>query len=207
LKELGYKDIDVVSVDISENEAKILNIALNKIHGEWDMEKLNDLLQEIKVESWDDFGLTGFDMKRILTLAMAQGGDFIGGAGSQLGTGIVMKRKAMNTLLLSTDRPFQFMGRINEDVNTYVRLGMLGHLFLTVSLVSIEQQGTQSNAGGMSDIYLENGTYIKSFYTILYCPSCVRISKMGVMERRFHHKILWKYAVPKILSEENKKLF
>lgn len=63
LKELGYKEIEVVSVDISENDSKILNIALNKIHGDWDMDKLNDLLQEIKVESWDDFGLTGFDMK------------------------------------------------------------------------------------------------------------------------------------------------
>jgi len=145
--------------------------------------------------------------KNITCLAFAQDGDFIGGAGNVLGKNICMKRKAMNTQLCSIDRPFTFLGRINEDVNTYVKLGSVGKLFLTVSCVSIGQITTQSNDGGMTDIYKDQGTYVKSFYTIMYCPSCVKISKMGVAELRIHHKIFWKNAVPYIIDEKHKKLF
>ena len=31
-----------------------------------------------------------------------------------------------------TDRPFKFVGRMNDDVNTYVSLGDKGNLFFTV---------------------------------------------------------------------------
>jgi len=145
--------------------------------------------------------------KSITCLAFAQNGDFIGGPTSAMGVNILLRRKAMNTQLCSTERPFQFIGRVNEDVNTYTYLGSQGKLFLTVSCVSIGQTQTQSNKGGMTDIYLENGTYVKSFYTVMYCPSCVRIHRMGHIEKRIHHKILWKKAVPCILREEHKKIF
>ena len=56
---------------------------------------------------------------------IAQGGDFIGGAKSlNFRKGIL--RKAMNTFICDTERPFTFVGRINEDVNTYVTLGSRG---------------------------------------------------------------------------------
>lgn len=137
-------------------------------------------------------------------LAFAQGGDFVGGA-EGFGKEIQIKRKAMNTLLCSTKRPFKFLGRVNEDVNTYVRLGQMGKLFMTVNLVSINQKTTQTNRGGMTDEYLASGTYVKSFYTVMYSPSCVKISKMGNKDKRIHHKIEWRYAVPCILDEKYKK--
>lgn len=137
-------------------------------------------------------------------VAFAQGGDFIGGKDG-MGKDIRIKRKAMNTLLCSTKRPFQFIGRINEDVNTYVRLGQVGKLFITVNFLSINQKQTQSNKGGMTDIYLDSGTYVKSFYTIMYAPSAVRITKMGNKDKRIHHKVNWRYAVPCILNERYKK--
>ena len=40
---LGYSEEDTVIVDLDEEEEKTLNMALNKISGEWDMEALNDL--------------------------------------------------------------------------------------------------------------------------------------------------------------------
>ncbi len=61
LKELGYKIIDVVQIDISEYEEKALNIALNKIDGSWDFEKLESLLDDIKINSPELFNFTGFD--------------------------------------------------------------------------------------------------------------------------------------------------
>jgi hypothetical protein len=50
------------------------------------------------------------------SLCMAQGGDFIGGEGSGLSKTFIngqISRKLMNSFLCSTERPFQFVGRIN----------------------------------------------------------------------------------------------
>ena len=49
----------------------------------------------------------------------------------------------------------------------------------------------------MTELYLDAGTYVKSFYTVMYCPSCVVVSAMGTAH--------WRYAVPKILRESVKK--
>jgi hypothetical protein len=141
---------------------------------------------------------------RILDLAMAQNGDFIGGEQGSFAQKVKLRRKCMNTHIMSTERRFNFVGKINEDVNTPVVLGAKGHLFLTVPQVTINQIQTQANSGGLTDIYLDRGTYIKSFYSILYNPSCVRISLMGSTFKRLHHKVKWNNAVPKILNEKYK---
>lgn len=41
------------------------------------------------------------------------------------------------------------------------------------------QMQTQKNAGGMTETYLESGTYLKSFYSVMYAPSCVKLNTMG----------------------------
>ena len=135
-----------------------------------------------------------------LTVAMAQNGDFIGGRENVWATKINLHRKAMNTLICSTKRPFQFFGRINEDVNTYVNLGSKGNIFVTVPNVAITQRSTQKTAGGMTDIYLDGGTYLKSLYSVMYNPSCVKIAEMGHKHKRLHHKVFWNNAVPKIMA-------
>lgn len=141
-----------------------------------------------------------------LSVAMAQGGDFIGGnTSSKWSNGFHLLRKCMNTFICSTERPFTFIGRINEDVNTYVSVGGKGGLFFTVPDVKITQAMTQSNSGGMTDIYLDSGTYRKSFYTVMFSPSCVKIGTVGVSHQRLHHQISWKNAVPVILDEKYKK--
>jgi len=138
-----------------------------------------------------------------ISIAMAQGGDFFGGAAGN--DTLICKRKCMNTFICSTARPFKFFGRINEDVNAYTNLGGRGFLFLTITNVAIQQKATQKNKGGMSGIYLDNGTYIKSFYTIIYSPSCTKIETMGSKHPRLHHSISWDNAVPKIISDNYKR--
>ena len=59
--ELGLKEIPVVFLDITENDAKLLNVALNKISGDWDEDKLTELLAELKFFDDVDELLTGFD--------------------------------------------------------------------------------------------------------------------------------------------------
>ena len=139
------------------------------------------------------------------TIAFAQSGDFMGGKNSQLARQLKMKRKAMNTFLCSTDRPFKFVGRMNEDVTTYVNLGSKGDLFLTVPNISIYQKPTTKEAGGLTDLYLEYGTYIKSFFSVMYNPSCVSVSELGYVNKRLHHRVSWNNAVPKILNEKHKR--
>jgi DNA modification methylase len=59
LKALGYHEVDVVIVEVDKIKEKALNIALNKISGEWQMDKLKELLLEL--ESQIGLGITGFD--------------------------------------------------------------------------------------------------------------------------------------------------
>ena len=138
------------------------------------------------------------------TLSMAQGGDFIGGKNNKMAQRPTIFRKCMNSFICSTDRKFQFVGRINEDVNTYVKQQSIGQLMGTIPFVALGQKTTQKNKGGMTSMYLDNGTYVKSFYTILFSPSCCTIKPMGDKHLRLHHSIQWDYAVPKIISESNK---
>ena len=142
------------------------------------------------------------------TIAMSQGGDFIGGAGSKVSSlhrEGKFSRKAMNSFFCSTDRPFKFMGRINEDVNAYCERGLRGELFITVPRIRLEQRQTQSNEGGLTDIYLDMGTYVKSFYSVMYAPSCVKVAEMGVTNRRLHHVVKWKHTAPMIIAEQYRK--
>jgi len=139
------------------------------------------------------------------TIAMAQSGDFIGGPSGSFGKRIRLHRKAMNSFICDSENPFQFFGRINEDVNVYTCAGRRGQVLFTIPNVSLKQKQTQSNAGGMSELYLSSGTYVKSFYSVMYAPSCVKIKDMGPVHRRLHHSVKWKNTVPCIVGEELRK--
>lgn len=147
-----------------------------------------------------------YDSVQCVSLAMAQGGDFIGGAAGGKGEKITLFRKCMNSFFCSTDRPFKFTGRINEDVNTYTMEAHRGLLFFTANQVSLNQKQTQSNKGGMTDIYLDSGTYVKSFFSVIVCPSAVKVSLMGGGgEKRLHLFVSWNNCAPKILRDDVKK--
>ena len=64
LLDMGMSEVDCVVVDLDETKEKALNLALNKIQGDWDYPKLKDLLQELDTGEFD-LELTGFDMGEI----------------------------------------------------------------------------------------------------------------------------------------------
>jgi len=136
----------------------------------------------------------------IKSIAFSQGGDHIGGF-----SGIKLKRKAMNSFICSTDRRFNFVGSINEDVNTYTSLGSRGDIFFTFTNLQLDQKDTQSNNGGMTDEYHLSGTYVKSFHSVLMQPSSVKVSMMNSNNPRLHHSIKWINTTPMIISQEFKK--
>lgn len=134
------------------------------------------------------------------TIAFSQGGDHIGGF-----SGTKMKRKCMNSFICSTERPFQFVGAMNEDVNTYTTLATRGSLFFTFTSVQLNQEPTQSQNSGITDMYLRYGTYCKSFTTVMMHPSGVKVSMMNTTNARIHHLIKWKNTTPMIIDEKHKK--
>jgi ParB-like chromosome segregation protein Spo0J len=58
-KDLGLKQVPVVGVNLDEAEEKALNVALNKISGEWDIDLLKGVLDEVQASGLD-LSLTGF---------------------------------------------------------------------------------------------------------------------------------------------------
>lgn len=60
LSALGHIEIDCVVIEVDKTKEKALNIALNKITGEWDTESLAQLINELDKESYN-IELTGFD--------------------------------------------------------------------------------------------------------------------------------------------------
>ncbi len=141
------------------------------------------------------------------TVAMSQGGDHIGGAEAHK-NGVVAKRKVMNTFVCATARPFKFCGRINEDTTAYVTLGRRGAVMFTTMQAQVNQAQTQANAGGLTEIYLDAGTYYKSFLSVMWEPSCVKIATMGdprAGHYRLHHWVDWLRAVPCIVPDRFRK--
>ena len=73
LQDLGYTEADVAVVDLSKQDEKALNIALNKISGEWDEEKLAEIFAELNLEGYD-LTLTGFDGDELADILVEIGG-------------------------------------------------------------------------------------------------------------------------------------
>ena len=69
MKDLGYTEAQVVVVDLDKNNEKALNIALNKITGEWDEIKLKDLLLDLDLNDYD-LTATGFSSKEVEDLVI-----------------------------------------------------------------------------------------------------------------------------------------
>lgn len=65
LLEQGVEDVEVSVVDLDIEKEKALNLALNRIEGSWDQDKLAALLSELKQIPDFDTGLTGFELPEI----------------------------------------------------------------------------------------------------------------------------------------------
>lgn len=192
-KELGYKYFLVLDDDYTEFKMRI-NHKMEHPTGRYLIIKNIDKVFLSTLEYFKNSNFT--------SICFSQGGDWFGG---ETNFNKKPKRKAMNSFFCSTDRRFNFISRLNEDVNTYMVLGHQGKLFMTIPFIQLDQMQTQTNKGGMSDAYLNSGTYVKSFYTLICRPDCTKINKMGRTNKRFHHLIDWQNAAPMIIDEKYKK--
>ncbi len=67
-RRLGYKTVPVTWLDISLEQARVLNIGLNQISGDWDKELLARLLADLKPIEDIDLSLTGFSEDELAKL-------------------------------------------------------------------------------------------------------------------------------------------
>ena len=191
-RELGYKYFLQLDDDYSNFRSRV---------------EIDGVLRTVYIKDFDrlvEYILEFLETSNADTVAMSQIGDFIGGVGSKVFKDR-LSRKAMNSFFCRADRPISYSGRMNEDVTTYVSWGSRGKLFFTIADVSVDHLPTQSLGGGMTKAYKEGGTYLKSFYTVMACPSSVKVYEMGDTHKRIHHVINWETAVPKIISGRYKK--
>lgn len=77
LQDLGYSEVDVSVVNLSKYDEKALNIALNKISGEWDEEKLAQIFSDFDLAGYNS-KVTGFDDNEISEI-MAAAKSFVDG--------------------------------------------------------------------------------------------------------------------------------
>lgn len=136
--------------------------------------------------------------------AFAQAGDLIGGAKNKRFHDRVM-RKIMNTYFFDVDEPVVFSGTIDEDMVASLRCGLSGDLLLSSVDMTIVQKKTQSNKGGLTDVYLDFGTYTKSFYAVMMNPSVCKIAMMGDKHMRIHHRVKYDGVAPMIISGRYRK--
>lgn len=72
LKDEGIEEVPCVVVSLSLEREKALNVALNnaRVGGEWDVERLGELIQELAEIPDFDETLTGFDEKELRDLVL-----------------------------------------------------------------------------------------------------------------------------------------
>jgi DNA modification methylase len=64
LIEEGHTEVECVIVKLSSEKEKALNVALNKVTGDWEFEALADLIKDLEAQDFD-VTLTGFDAAEI----------------------------------------------------------------------------------------------------------------------------------------------
>ena len=70
-RQLGMQEVDVYVLNLNKDDEKTLNLALNRISGDWDDAALHDLLNELAEKN--RMALTGFDAKELEKLKWKQG--------------------------------------------------------------------------------------------------------------------------------------
>lgn len=191
-KDLGYKYICVLDDDYKAFEYRWLEDGKLKVK----KPKRLDLVFESAVKFLKTSGAKCY--------AFAQAGDLIGGAKSNRFQQRVM-RKIMNTYFFDVDNPVEFIGTLDEDIVASLRCGLSGELLLTSVDMTIQQMKTQANKGGLTDAYLDMGTYTKSFYAVMMNPSVCKIAMMGDKHMRIHHRVNVSGMAPMIISGRYRK--
>jgi hypothetical protein len=139
-------------------------------------------------------------LEQITCIAFGVEGDFIGGSGGKYRERIYPN--ARNSFFCKTDQPFEFLGRVNEDVSTPAWHNTIGRLFMTILDVMVVLYDHEKNSGGSTEQYRKLNLFWNYFYPILYVPSAIKMSdRTGKINKLVNYNAI----VPKIINERWKK--
>jgi hypothetical protein len=92
----------------------------------------------------------------------------------------------------------KWRGRLNDDVINAIETYQKGKREMSFKYMNMILKPTQSEKGGNTEIYQEDGTVRKTAYSILIDPKNV---KLTIKHGRYHHKVDWKNLFPKLIHE------
>lgn len=193
-KELGYRHYLTLDDDYTTFYLR------NNSEGVYGSYKIRTTFDDVVVAM-----LRFLDASPFVAVASSQGGDHIGGGGRNARR---MARKCMNAFFCDVERDLVYQGVFNDDVNTYSERQRRGRPMATVLSLQVNQPVTQSNAGGITELYLRFGTYVKSATTLMYCPSATRIGSLWDPRSpnpRIHHQVRFRNVAPLLLHERHRK--
>jgi hypothetical protein len=118
---------------------------------------------------------------------------------------LTTSKRVFNAHNMPTDpAKFQFWrGWMNDDLINALEVYQKGRREYSFKFLGLEMLPTQSEKGGLTDIYQEIGTVRKTSYAILIAPNAVRlVIKFG----RYHHHVYWDRVSPKLINEKYAKV-
>ena len=139
----------------------------------------------------------------VSVMSLAQNGETIAGT-EEFYIKSKLKLKAMNYWFCCIDKPVEYAGIMNDDVNAGILLNKKGTFSIQYAGVIIHQ--AQQKSGGMKDIYAENSAmYQKAMFSVMLAPSFVKLAFLrnyagGQETKRIYHNIQRQYAYPYVVE-------
>ena len=91
-----------------------------------------------------------------------------------------------------------WVARMNDDLINAINSWRHGRPEYSVRFMEMAMPATQSEDGGLSELYRDEGTVRKTAYAVMACPAAVKlIQKFG----RYHHRANWQRIAPKLVSD------
>lgn len=111
--------------------------------------------------------------------------------------GLTFGKRVFNAHNMPSDDLFEpWVARMNDDTINAINVYRHGGFEMSLRCMSMNMPPTQSESGGLTDIYKAEGTVRKSAYPVLLAPNA---AKLVIKFGRYHHKVDWQQLVPKVL--------
>ena len=104
--------------------------------------------------------------------------------------------------LPSGDGFVPWVARMNDDLINAINVWRRGGMEMSVKFLSMNMPPTQSESGGLSELYRSEGTVRKTAYAVMAAPGAVRLVKRF---KRYHHAVDWGFLVPKVVHDRWRK--
>ena len=188
-KRLGIRYFMTCDDDIGNLTYRVVNE--NKLKG-FNVRNLDRLLIGM-VEYMETAGIAVF--------GFSQSGAYIGGAnGSKYKKGC--QRMLSQAMIFDAENRVNIRGIFNEDFNFSADAGICGQVALATMLVSIQSPERMSNTGGLFDLYRDNNTYVRDFFSKMANPQACTLVQDGY-DIKLH--VVGKSFAPEIVSGRYQK--